>query len=63
MSDRFIVEADRKVVGVAIRTPGGFRFFASEPAYVALEGRTFSRTRNLIHSVSKLAGRLRRRLP
>lgn len=24
--DRFVVEADKKVVGVAVRVPGGFRF-------------------------------------
>ena len=61
MSDHFAVEADRRVVGVAVRAPGGFKFFSSEPAYFELEGRTFSRSRALAHSVSKIAGKLRRR--
>ncbi|TMJ20855.1 MAG: hypothetical protein E6G94_00300 [Alphaproteobacteria bacterium] len=60
MSDRFAVEADRRVVGVAVRAPGGFKFFSSEPAYFALEGRTFPRSRALAHSVSKIARKLRR---
>ena len=60
MSDRFAVEADRKVVGVAVRAPGGFKFFSSEPAYFALEGRTFTRSRTLAHSVSKIARKQRR---
>jgi hypothetical protein len=55
------VEADRKVVGVAVRAPGGFKFFSSEPAYFALEGHTFPRWRALAHSVSKLARKLRRK--
>jgi len=61
MSDRFAVEADRKVVGVAVRAPGGFRFFSSEPAYFALEGRIFPRARALVQSVAKFARKLRRR--
>ena len=39
MSDRFVVEADRRVVGVAVRVPGGFKFFSSDPHYLALEGK------------------------
>ena len=60
MSDRFAVEADRKVVGVAVRAPGGFRFFSSEPAYFALEGRTFRGARALAQSVTRFARKLRR---
>ena len=61
MSDRFVVEADRRVVGVAVRAPGGFKFFSSEPAYFALEGRTFPRSRALVSSVAKIARKHRRR--
>ena len=60
MSDRFAVEADRRVVGVAVRGPGGFRFFSSEPDFFALEGRTFPRSRALARSVARLARKLRR---
>lgn len=60
MSDRFVVEADRRVVGVAVRSPGGFRFFSSDAAYARLEGRTFARARTLANSVARIA-RARRR--
>ena len=62
MSDRFAVEADRRVVGVAVRAPGGFRFFSSEPAFFALEGRLFARSRAVFQSVAKIARKQRSRL-
>lgn len=61
MSDRFAVESDRRVVGVAVRAPGGFKFFSSEPAYFALEGRIFPRWRALARSVAKIARKHRHR--
>lgn len=60
MSERFVVEADRRVVGVAVRAPGGFKFFSSDAAYEPLEGRTFARARALAASVAKIT-RARRR--
>lgn len=60
MSDRFAVEADRRVVGVAVRGPGGYRFFSSDPDFVGLESRTYPRARALARSVARLA-RARRR--
>lgn len=47
MTDRFAVIANRHVVGVAVRTAGGFRFFTSDPAYEGLEGRIYPRARML----------------
>ena len=55
MSDRFVVEADRKVVGVAVRVPGGFRFYASDPDFTALEAKTFRRVRAMFRRVGQLA--------
>jgi hypothetical protein len=60
LSDRFVIEADRSVVGVAVRGAGGFRFFASNPDFSRLEGKTFRRARALIRRVEELAA-LRRR--
>ena len=60
MSDRFVVEADRRVVGVAVRVPGGFKFFSSDPNYLALEGKLFARARGMFRRVSELARRKRR---
>lgn len=62
MSDRFVVEADRRVVGVAVRAPGGFRFFSSDAAYYPLEGRIFARAKTLASSVARIS-RAQRRTP
>lgn len=55
MSEHFVVEADRRVVGVAVRCAGGFRFFSSEPAFSPLDGRVFRRARAVVHAVAKFA--------
>ena len=59
MSDRFAVESDRRIVGLAVRAPGGFKFFSSEPRFFALEGRIFPRFRALARSVARIAGKPR----
>jgi hypothetical protein len=61
MSQHFAVEADRRVVGVAVRARGGFKFFSSDAAYSTLEGRTFARARALAASVAKITRARRRR--
>jgi hypothetical protein len=58
MSDRFVVEADRKVVGIAVRAPGGFKFFSSDASFAGLEGQTFTRVRTLTNAVAKIRRRL-----
>ena len=55
MSDRFVIEADRRVVGVAVRSPGGFKFFSSDRAFGGLDGRTFTRVRSLTNAVAKVS--------
>lgn len=60
MSDRFVVEADRRVVGVAVRVPGGFKFFSSDPAYFSLEGKLFARARAMAGRVAQITRRRRR---
>lgn len=60
MSDRFLVEFERRAVGVAVRVAGGFRFFASDPQFGGLEGRIFPRVRSLMGQVTR-AGRTKRR--
>ena len=61
MADRFVVEAERKVVGLGVRVPGGFRFFASDPDFASLEARIFKRARGLAQRVKQFARALRRR--
>ncbi len=53
--DRFVVEADRKVVGVAVRVPGGFKFFSSDPAFRELEATTFPRAKAMARRISEMA--------
>ena len=48
MSDSFVVEANRRVVGIAIRCRGGYKFHASEPEFRALEKQT---TQQSAHSI------------
>ena len=60
VSDRFVVEADRRVVGIAVRAPGGYKFFSSDADYNRFEGQTFARARVLANAIAKLNRRLRR---
>ena len=59
----FVIEADRTVVGVAVRVPGGFQFFSSDRDFRSLEGKVFRRARRLVHRATQLASRLRKRRP
>jgi hypothetical protein len=58
--DRFVVEADRRTVGIAVRVPGGFQFVCSDPDFRSLDSKVFRRARGLASSVADLA-RARRR--
>lgn len=59
MSDRFVVEANRRTVGIAVRVRGGFRFFASDPDYRPLEATVFRKAKAMALRVAQLA-RVRR---
>jgi hypothetical protein len=63
MTGHFVIEADRTVVGVAVRVPGGFQFFSSDKDFRSLEGKVFRRARGLVHRAAQLASRLRKRGP
>jgi len=59
--DRFVVEAERRVVGIAIRVPGGFRFVASDPDFYAMDRKVFPRARVLVNRIAELGRALRKR--
>jgi hypothetical protein len=59
-SQRFSVEFDRRTVGIAVRVPGGFMFFASSDDFEPLDGRLFPRAR-AIERALKMAARSGRR--
>ena len=61
--DRFVVEADKKVVGLAIRVPGGFRFIATDPAFRSVDRKVFRRARTLASNIAELARALRAAKP
>jgi hypothetical protein len=61
MSVSYVVEADRRVVGVAVQCEKGFRFFASDPQYTSLDRRTFPRARTLDGEIRRHAQRLQKR--
>jgi hypothetical protein len=55
MSDRFAVQVRRRTVGIAVRNGGAFRFYASEPPFFALEGRSFLSLRAVILAAERQA--------
>lgn len=59
--DRFAVEAGKKVVGVAFRVRGGFRFVASDPDFRSVDSKVFRRARGLTSSIADHARALRAR--
>lgn len=53
-SQRFAVEFDRRTVGIAVRVPGGFMFFASSDDFERLDGRLFRRVRAMERELKKV---------
>ena len=53
--NQFVVETNKKTVGIAVRVPGGFRFFYSDPRFRGLDGRIFRRAKQLARTVGELA--------
>ena len=52
---RFLVEFDRRTIGVAVRVPGGFMFFSSSDDFDELDGKLFHRARALERQLKKVA--------
>ena len=59
LQDRFVVEVGKRVVGLAIRTAGGFRFFATDPSFADMEAELFPRARTLIDKAESHHGQRR----
>lgn len=56
-SDRFIIEADHKTVGVAVRVKGGFRFVASDVGFQSLEAAVFPNVRAIDRAAAEVGRR------
>lgn len=54
---RFSVEFDRRTVGIAVRVPGGFIFYASDERFDAMDGRMFRRARAIERQLKRVAKR------
>jgi len=59
-TQRFAVEFDRRTVGIAVRVPGGFMFFASADDFAELDGRLFRRPRAIERHLKRVASHARR---
>ena len=57
ISQRFAVEFDRRAVGIAVRVPGGFIFYASDERFDAMDGRMFRRARAIERQLKRVAKR------
>ena len=57
VTQRFAVEFDRRTVGIAVRVPGGFMFYASDDRFNELNGRVFPRARVIERQLKKVAKR------
>lgn len=55
MSNAFVVEVDRRVVGMAVRVAGGFRFFSSDSNFFPFEGKIFRKGRSIGRRLAELA--------
>lgn len=63
INQRFVVQLDRRTVGIAVRVPGGFIFYASDDEFDELDGRIFTRARAIEQQLAKIARRTKRACP
>ena len=61
-TQRFAVEFERRTVGIAVRVPGGFMFFASNEDFEEIDGRVFPRARAIERQLRKVARNRRRKV-
>jgi hypothetical protein len=60
LNQRFVVQLDRRTVGIAVRVPGGFIFYASDDDFDEMDGRIFKRARAIERQLGKVARKRRR---
>jgi hypothetical protein len=57
ITQRFAVEFDRRTVGIAVRVPGGFIFYASDDRFEPMDGQLFRRARAIERQLKRVARR------
>ena len=60
LNQRFVVQLDRRTVGIAVRVLGGFIFYASDDEFDEMDGRIFKRARAIEQQLVKVARKQRR---
>lgn len=60
INQRFVVQLDRRTVGIAVRVPGGFIFYASDDEFNEMDGRIFKRARAIERQLMKVARKQQR---
>lgn len=59
ITQRFAVEFGRRTVGIAVRVPGGFMFYASDDRFNDMDGRLFPRARAIERQLKRVVKRAR----
>ena len=60
-TQRFAVEFDRRTVGIAVRVPGGFAFYAADGGQFAeMDGHTFPRAKAIERQLRRVSKRRRK---
>lgn len=62
-TQRFTVEFDRRTVGIAVRVPGGFAFYASDGRFEEMDGHTYPRARAIERQLKRVSKRSRKQRP
>ena len=63
INQRFVVQFDHRTVGIAVRVPGGFIFYASDDEFDGMDGRIFTRARAIERQLEKIARQQQRGRP
>jgi hypothetical protein len=57
MSDNYIIEVGSRAAGIVVRNPDGYRFFAADHRFSALEGQLFRNAREAERAAIRLANK------
>jgi hypothetical protein len=60
ITQRFSVEFNRRTVGIAVRVPGGFIFYASSDAFDEMDGKPFPRARAIERELRRVVKQRKR---
>ncbi len=63
INQRFVVQLDRRTVGIAVRVPGGFAFYASDEDFDEMDGQVFTRARAIERQLEKVSRRRKSATP